>query len=364
MSTYYQYQDVKRMIAHKLMTMEGWKVYGYSPDQSDIMSDYYCPAHWGGVATKNGYTLCVDVYGAEEEKQISAYTGGMDAKTAEKISKLEKMTMERGASAAEEASAKAAIQKLKEEQERTCKIIEIIPGHMENPPRCNWHIEKDGMYIAKGTGILKYAEVSSYLEHAHIMETMQKYRKNPTAYIEDLKNYYVSHGYYSRENAGPAAKTQANNMAKDDKILKQFENFIKKIDALCGGLLGEGDPVQYERKTFIQYKTELKAIETTSGSLQEGQCFILKSEFTNGFYAGNVYRIHRKEYNGKEYWIAQKLNKKLEKECTGISGRGNTWYMDNMDQFKRWMEKGAISWCNLETVKTPYEVEKIVKKKA
>lgn len=30
MSTYYQYKDVKVMMAHKLMTMDGWKVYGWN----------------------------------------------------------------------------------------------------------------------------------------------------------------------------------------------------------------------------------------------------------------------------------------------------------------------------------------------
>ena len=29
MSNYYDYRRVKVMIAHKLMSMEGWKVYGY-----------------------------------------------------------------------------------------------------------------------------------------------------------------------------------------------------------------------------------------------------------------------------------------------------------------------------------------------
>ena len=35
MSTYYDYREVGVMIAHKLMKMEGWKVYGYHADQSD-----------------------------------------------------------------------------------------------------------------------------------------------------------------------------------------------------------------------------------------------------------------------------------------------------------------------------------------
>ena len=54
MSTYYEYQDVKVMIAHKLMSMDGWKVYGYHADESDPMTDYFDPAYWGGIAEKMG----------------------------------------------------------------------------------------------------------------------------------------------------------------------------------------------------------------------------------------------------------------------------------------------------------------------
>ena len=52
MSTYYDYREVGVMIAHKLMNMEGWKVYGYKADESDSMTDYYSPAYWNGVAEK------------------------------------------------------------------------------------------------------------------------------------------------------------------------------------------------------------------------------------------------------------------------------------------------------------------------
>ena len=55
MSTYYDYREVKVMIARKLMSMEGWKVYGYYEDKSDSMADYWSPAHWDGIAEKNGY---------------------------------------------------------------------------------------------------------------------------------------------------------------------------------------------------------------------------------------------------------------------------------------------------------------------
>lgn len=52
MSSYYDYREVKVMIARKLMNMEGWSVYGYHEDESDLMSDYWSPAYWDGVAEK------------------------------------------------------------------------------------------------------------------------------------------------------------------------------------------------------------------------------------------------------------------------------------------------------------------------
>ena len=73
MSNYYEYQDVKVMTAHKLMSMEGWKVYGYKADESDSMVDYYSPAHWDGIAEKNGYILCVNVWSTSESKEVRQY---------------------------------------------------------------------------------------------------------------------------------------------------------------------------------------------------------------------------------------------------------------------------------------------------
>lgn len=115
MSNYYDYREVKVMIAHKLMAMEGWKVYGYKEDRSDSMTDYWDPANWDGIAEKNGYILCVDVYGAAEPQEIRKYNYSgftYDRSIAEKIKKLEAMTVERGASEAEEASAKLSIERL------------------------------------------------------------------------------------------------------------------------------------------------------------------------------------------------------------------------------------------------------------
>ena len=371
MSTYYEYRDVKVMIAHKLMNMDGWKVYGYSPDRSDSMTDYYDPAHWGGVAEKNGYILCIDVYGASEPKEIREYNYDgftYDRTIAEKIEKLKQMTVERGASEQEEQSAKSMILRLQKKAEENSEnankyvVTGIIPGHMANPPRMNWHIEKDGIYVAKGNGILKFAHIDSYYNYPHYKEDMEKFKTTDREkYKADLINEYMRRYNDSEERAINSAESHIETMESDSELVNQFEAFINKIDATCGGMLGEGDGVIYEKVKVTEYKKENKAVEDATGSIKDGQCFIVKTSFNYGHNKGYVYRIHATKYeDGKVLYHAYKLNGKLTKECTGTSNSGNYWFIT--DNFIRWFEKGSLAWCHIEEVKTPYEVEKVVKK--
>lgn len=374
MSTYYEYQDVKVMIAHKLMSMDGWKVYGYHADESDSMTDYYDPAYWNGIAEKNGYILCVDVYQAKEPEEIRKYNYDAftyDHSIAEKITKLEQMTVERGASESEEATAKAAINKLREKAQTAAEnnnkyvVTGIIPGHMANPPRMNWHIEKDGVYIAKGNGILKYASIDQYYRYGgKYMEDMQVFKKDKDKWADEWVKYMVWHNYYSsEEKAREAVKSRVEDMEKDMQMMDQFEAFINKINGLCGGMIGEGDSVIYENVIVTEYKKENKAVEDATGSIKDGQCFILKSSFNYGRHKGYVYRIHETTYDdGQKRYYAYKLNGKLTKECTGMANQANYWWIYDTEKFLTWIEKGAISWCHIEEVKTPYKVEKVVKK--
>ena len=372
MSNYYSYKEVKVMIAHKLMMMDGWKVYGYKEDRSDSMTDYFDPANWDGVAEKNGYILCVDVYGAAEPQEIRKYNYSgftYDHSIAEKIKKLEAMTVERGASEAEEASAKLSIERLQKKAEEAAEnaskyiVVGTVPGHMEHPPKMNWHIEKDGMIIAKGNGILKYAHIWKYYGYNCDMKWLNEYKQDKKAYADNYTRELISRGYYdTEEDARKNTERHIENLEEDIKLIDKFEAFINKIDTTCGGLLGDG--VIYEKVTITEYKTELKPIETENGEIKEGQLFILKSNFNYGCYKGLVYRIHETDYNGKKYYHAYKLNGKLTKECTGNASRNNYWYIGigEYDNLTRYIEKGSISWCELQEVKTPYEVEKVVKK--
>ena len=374
MSTYYDYRDVGVMIAHKLMSIEGWKVYGYHADESDMMTDYWSPAYWNGVAEKNGYIFCFNVYGASKGEEIRKYNYDgftYDNNIMEKITKLEQMTIANGASESEEASAKASIARLQKKAEESNEnknkyiVVGHIPAHMEHPPKMNWHIEKDGIIIAKGNGVLKYAKVYSYYNYPHYAESMEAFKKDRKAYIEKHANDLFNRGYYSTmEESQRIAESHAEDMENDLKLINQFEAFINKIDTTCGGLLGEGDGTIYEKVKVTEYKTENKAVEDVTGSIKDGQCFILKTNFNYGCRKGLVYRIHATEYNGKITYHANKLNGKLTKECTGHASSNNYWFIGSgeHDNLTKWIEKGSIAWCHIEEVKTPYEVEKVVKK--
>ena len=373
MSNYYDYREVKVMIAHKLMAMEGWKVYGYTPDQSDSMTDYWSPAHWNGVAEKNGYILCVNVYGAAEPQEIRKYNYDgftYDHSIAEKIKKLEAMTVERGASEAEEASAKLSIERLQKKAEEAAEnankyiVVGTIPGHMAHPPKMNWHIEKDGIIIAKGNGILKYASVWKYYNYDRDMEWLNEYKKDKKAYVEKHTQDLLWSGYYdNEEDARRSTERHIEDLEKDIKLINQFESFVNKLDTTCGGLLGEGDGTIYEKITVTEYKKELKPVETVNGEIKEGQCFILKSSFNYGRNKGLVYRIHETESKGIKIYHAYKLNRKFNKECTG-NARNNYWFIGTLDNdfLTKWINNGSIAWCELKEVKTPYQVEKVVKR--
>lgn len=373
MSNYYDYREVKVMIAHKLMGMEGWKVYGYKEDRSDSMTDYYDPANWDGVAEKNGYVLCVDVYGAAEPQEIRKFNYAgftYDNSIAEKIKKLEAMTVERGASEAEAASAKIMIKRLQKKAEEATEnaskyiVVGTIPGHMAHPPKMNWHIEKDGIIIAKGNGILKYASIWKYYSYSRDMEWLNEYKQDKKAYANKHTQDLINRGYYDHEeDARRSTERHLEDLEEDIKLIEKFESFINKIDTACGGLIGEGDGIMYEKVTVTEYKKENKVVEDTTGSLKEGQCFILKSNFNYGRFKGYTYRIHEMTYeDGQKRYYAYKLNGKKTKECTGKADQSNCWWIYDTEKFLKWFSQNALAWCHIEEVKTPYEVEKVVKK--
>ncbi|MFE4571318.1 methyltransferase [Paenibacillus chitinolyticus] len=152
-------REAKVMIMGELVN-RGWKIYGYKEDNSDSMTDYYDPASWDGIATKNGYVLLIDQYCARysgyEVKKYNYKSAKSDTALHTKIKKLRTLANDSGATEGEKSAALAAIERLsgKENTEPKYDIVETYPTFaFGNPGKCSWHIEKDGQIVGKGTGV-------------------------------------------------------------------------------------------------------------------------------------------------------------------------------------------------------------------
>lgn len=368
--TYYQYKDVKINIVHRLFQLEGWKVYGWHANNSDPYTDYYDPEYWDGIATKNGYTLVIDHSFAAKEinRTYKVYT--QDApEVAEKIKKLERMTMANGASEQEEQTARAAIAKLREKKQGgEVTKTEFTPGHLANPPRCNWHIEKDGIIVDKGTGLLKFADVVDITNDKQL-EAWQKYNNlSKNEWIKDCQTRMIWGNYPTAEEAAK----YYNDAIEKYALLDKFNQLINRFNTVCGGMVGnEGENgYTYELRKEIKYKKVWKFQPTESGSFKNGQCFQLKTSFNYARFSGYVYRFKASE-DGQTV-RGERVSMKSGKSLTGRSNSANVFgyyaaedstnnHGRDKDLFLKWIGKNAIQWGEVVQVSEPYEVEKYVK---
>jgi hypothetical protein len=68
MSTdYYQKENATVRVGHELQA-RGWKLFGYKEDQSDGRTDYWSPARWDGIATRDAYPGVVVVVNVSDYK--------------------------------------------------------------------------------------------------------------------------------------------------------------------------------------------------------------------------------------------------------------------------------------------------------
>ena len=126
-TNYYDFRDAKVLIAMEL-SKRGWEIFGFKPDESDSMTDYWSPADWDGIATKNGYVVVIDCSdyivksrSGKKDYRRSSNTEEIEltVEIQQKIKKLKEIRQDRGASPAEEATAKEKIEnQLKKKAEK------------------------------------------------------------------------------------------------------------------------------------------------------------------------------------------------------------------------------------------------------
>lgn len=206
---YHDKRSAQAMIGHALEA-RGWKLFGYKEDRSDAMTDYYEPERWDGIATLGEYVACVGVGEYESKLSGQAITKlvpkeggtcerckgsgndplGWTLEAARKESKKfhrERLVAEHPGGTLVEGKLGPGV-KLDEnttvytpmsgvvsplwfhehgDQMMHCvrchgagrmtgKPESVTLGHyptfQANPPRCNWHLERNGKILASGTG--------------------------------------------------------------------------------------------------------------------------------------------------------------------------------------------------------------------
>jgi phospholipid N-methyltransferase len=302
--SYYQNREALVQIAGALVD-NGWTIFGYKADTSDMMTDYWNPASWDGIATKNGYVLVIDNnntrYSGYEVKKYNY--NKTSYKASDRISKLEAMMNDAASTENEKASCAVLIEKEKEKQgiAPTYTIEEVYPTFAHgNPKHNNWHIEKDGQIVAKGSGAFA---VNSY----------------------DWENEEVS-----------AADQKAEK-------LKKFINKIEKI-------LTDSDALKAEVVKVA--KQVIKPVQKDNSTINEGDLLSFS-------YHGHFWIVTKVYTVGEQVRVTYEL---LGSEKRGYQRKNNAKrYYQPLARLEKEMTEGKVKVYTLQEV-TEY-VEKTVFKK-
>lgn len=297
---YYNNEEAKVNLMHALVKA-GWKVYGYKPDQSDSMTDYFSPARWDGIAEKNGFILVVD-------NKSTSYSGykkvernyKQSAVNYDRIRKLEALRDDAGATEGEKQAAQFQIdrimQKLEDQPE---KVIEQYPTFTHgNPGKCNWHIEKDGVIIDKGMGIFQC---------------------------------YQSNAWEGNE----AHKKQTEII---NKFVSRFENAIQSAEQL--------EAVEVKEVVKVVKPVDVETIAPEQFVLNQ-TVIKLNHSFTGGHYKGELLVfVERCKFTGN--YIFVKLGKKYKP--LKRYGAANNSLSLRAENFKKWLNDGTISLVEIKEV--------------
>lgn len=294
-------REAKTNIMAELVN-RGWKVFGYTPDKSDPMSDYYSPSHWDGIGTKNGYVLIIDNHNASysgyEVKEYDYSQRKSVYKTSERIEKLTAMMNDAASTENEKASCATLIEKEQEKLGANTKpsytVLETYPTFSYgNPKSCSWHIEFNNQIIAKGTGVF-----ACYVGNDHIEE---------------------------------------NRIERDNKInafIDRVEAAISQVDAL------ESEVVKVAKTVIKPVETDVKVI--TESSLNNDLMFIMKVGYTGGNSKGTKFQLVYKAENSSYNTFA-----KLGKQLKPSKSMDNAWSL-NLTKLNDMLSKGHIAIIELQ----------------
>jgi hypothetical protein len=135
-------------------------VFGYKEDESDSMTDYWSPSHWDGIAEKNGYILCVDIFSTSSSGRTSTRKG----------------------------------------------VTQTFPiYHHANPKRNTWHLEKNGEIIVSGNGLN-----ACYESNNHIQENKEKQDQAVMKLIKRIESHMQTPKQQTKPETAQAEQTEQN----------------------------------------------------------------------------------------------------------------------------------------------------------
>jgi hypothetical protein len=180
------------------LQQRGWKLFGWRDDASDSQSDYYSPEHWDGVAVKDDCVVCVDssayLVSYRSEKAIIKYL----PQVGPVCPHCDGTGVEPGALTLAEArlnpdKAHAHVDARAHGRMVMFNVVSPLnytwdgaphclkchgtghtpvpqleeitgywPKFQANPPHCTWHVERNGVIVAKGIGIQKALQRDNY----------------------------------------------------------------------------------------------------------------------------------------------------------------------------------------------------------
>lgn len=317
--SYYDNQEAKVKISIEL-EKRGWKIFGFREDQSDSMTDYWCPASWSaGIATKNGYVLIVDQnnthYSGYEVKKYDYSKQQNKYKSNARIDKLTAMMNDAASTENEKASCatliEKEIEKLGVKTEATYTVLGTYPAFQHgNPKACNWHIEFNGQIIAKGKGA------------------------------------FAVNSYDWEDKTKTAAEQKAEKL---NAFINKIETAIKQDSAL------ESEVIKVPKTVIKPVEIETKNI--VSNEINDNTYFIMKVNYTHGNNKGTMYKCDRAStIENSDSFVFAKIGKNNKPSKT------KTWYLSTV-RINEMLTKGHIAIVEMKEF-TEYEEKTIYKKTA
>lgn len=179
--SYHDKKGIQANIAHALMAMGGWTIFGYHADASDSMTDYYQPARWDGIAQKGDVVLVIDASGYDAKnsgKEITEYkmlpgpcspckgTGLTQYDRDEYVTRtviLGTVTVHKGMTKGTPCDNCNGTGQRDEMRERGTG--KFWPTFTANQGRTKWHVEKAGKIVLSGSTM--YAPLARYERWGH-----------------------------------------------------------------------------------------------------------------------------------------------------------------------------------------------------